>query len=104
MLNNNKNKQKGIVGTFLFHFLIFLCFIFMGLTYTTPPPPEKGIAISFGVNEILSKNIQAENSSIKNPEKNEISKEIVENKILNQEIVETISIKEKVKEESQRRS
>tara|TARA_B100000575_G_C23091174_1_gene629097 strand:+ start:412 stop:1140 length:729 start_codon:yes stop_codon:yes gene_type:complete len=99
MLNNDKNKQKGIVGTLLFHFLIFLCFIFMGLTYTTPPPPEKGITINFGINEILSKNVKTENAIKKNLVKNEISKEIVEKKILNQEIEETISIKEEVKEE-----
>ena len=43
-----KNKRKGIIGTILFHALLLVAFLFMGLTYQVPPPPEEGIAIDFG--------------------------------------------------------
>jgi len=43
-----KDKQKGLVGTILFHALLIVAFLFMGLTYQIPPPPEEGISINFG--------------------------------------------------------
>ncbi|MEC7863716.1 MAG: energy transducer TonB, partial [Bacteroidota bacterium] len=46
-----KTKRKGIIGTILFHALLFVAFLFMGLTYQDPPPPEEGISINFGFNE-----------------------------------------------------
>lgn len=48
MIKNSKNKQNAIIGTILFHIILLLCFIFMGLTYQIPPPPEEGITINFG--------------------------------------------------------
>ena len=44
-----KNKRKGIIGTILFHALLLVAFLFMGLTYQVPPPPEEGIAIDFAM-------------------------------------------------------
>ena len=49
--SENKNKRNGIIGTILFHALLLLSFLFMGLTYKIPPPPEEGISINFGFEE-----------------------------------------------------
>ena len=43
-----KSKRKGIIGTILFHVLLLVAFLFMGLTYQDPPPAEEGISINFG--------------------------------------------------------
>ena len=44
-----KSKRKGIIGTILFHVLLLVAFLFMGLTYQDPPPAEEGISINFGL-------------------------------------------------------
>ena len=49
--SENKNKRKGIIGTILFHTLLLVAFIFMGLTYQDPPPAEEGISINFGFSD-----------------------------------------------------
>ena len=46
-----KNKRKGIIGTIFFHTVLLVAFLFMGLTYQDPPPPEEGISINFGFND-----------------------------------------------------
>ncbi|MFQ3333168.1 MAG: hypothetical protein ACI8ZH_001066, partial [Flavobacteriales bacterium] len=43
-----KSKRKGIIGTVLFHALLLVAFLFMGLKYQDPPPAEEGISINFG--------------------------------------------------------
>ncbi len=60
MIKNSKNKQNAIIGTILFHILLLLCFIFMGLTYQIPPPPEEGITINFGYQDFGSGSEQPE--------------------------------------------
>ena len=60
MIKNSKNKQNAIIGTILFHILLLLCFIFMGLTYQIPPPPEEGITINFGYQDFGSDSEQPE--------------------------------------------
>ncbi len=52
MIKPTKNRRKAIIGTVLFHVGLLLCFIFMGLTYQIPPPPEEGITINFGYQDI----------------------------------------------------
>ena len=37
-----------------------LSFMFMGLTYTIPPPPEEGITINFGFDDLGGGEIQPE--------------------------------------------
>ena len=49
--SEKKNKRNGIIGTLLFHALLLISFLFMGLTYRIPPPPEEGISINFGFEE-----------------------------------------------------
>ena len=55
-----KNRRKAIIGTVLFHIGLLLCFIFMGLTYQIPPPPEEGITINFGYQDFGSSSEQPE--------------------------------------------
>jgi hypothetical protein len=54
MIKPSKNRRKAIIGTVLFHIGLLMCFIFMGLTYQIPPPPEEGITINFGYEDFGS--------------------------------------------------
>lgn len=60
MIKPTKNRRKAIIGTVLFHIGLLLCFIFIGLTYQIPPPPEEGININFGYQDFGSGSEQAE--------------------------------------------
>ena len=60
MIKPTKNRRKAIIGTVLFHIGLLLCFIFMGLTYQIPPPPEEGITINFGYQDFGSGSEQVE--------------------------------------------
>jgi protein TonB len=44
---NNKDKRKGLITTLIAHLVLFLVFLFFGLTYYEPKP-EEGILINFG--------------------------------------------------------
>jgi hypothetical protein len=46
-----KNNRAGLIGTILFHALLLVLFLFVGMTYPDPPPPEEGITINFGNSE-----------------------------------------------------
>ena len=46
--SEKKSKRNGIIGTILFHALLLIAFLFLGLTYQDPQPPEEGISINFG--------------------------------------------------------
>jgi hypothetical protein len=48
--SEKKSKRKGVIGTILFHTLLMLAFLFMGLKYQDPPTTEEGIIINFGFN------------------------------------------------------
>ena len=43
----DKEKRKGVIGTVLFHLLLLLAFLLLGLTHIVPIP-EQGIVIDFG--------------------------------------------------------
>ena len=60
MIKPTKNRRKAIIGTVLFHIGLLLCFIFMGLTYQIPPPPEEGVTINFGYQDFGSGSEQPE--------------------------------------------
>ena len=98
--SEKKNKRNGIIGTLLFHALLLVSFLFMGLTYRIPPPPEEGISINFGFEEDGSNEERPEDNSLEsNPIVEEVLKESieVEQEIITQETVETEVI-EKPKE------
>lgn len=73
-----KSKRKGILGTILFHALLFIAFLFMGLTYQDPPPSEEGISINFGFSDEGFGKIE--------PESTEETTEIVEEEVIEQQI------------------
>ena len=82
--SDRKDKRKGIIGTILFHGLILISFLFLGLTYQDPPPSEEGISINFGfTNEGLA-NME--------PESTDEKIEIVEKEIIEQQIESTEEI------------
>ena len=55
---SRRHKRKGLYGTLLFHALLLLCFIFLGLNYTIPPPAEEGICINFGYDDFGAGQVQ----------------------------------------------
>jgi protein TonB len=79
-----KSKRKGIIGTILIHALLMVAFLFMGLKYQDPPPAEEGISINFGFSE--------EGFGEVEPESTEELTEIVEEKIIEQQIESTEEI------------
>ena len=99
-----QNKRKAIIGTFLFHTLLLFCFVFLGLSYTIPPPPEEGITINFGFDnfglgnnqpkEIIEK-LQPESTSVEEAN----TKEHNEITIQNSEDAPTIPEKTKQKKD-----
>ena len=101
MSNPKSNKRKAIVGTLVFHLFLLICFIFLGLTYRIPPPPEEGITINFGYEDFGSGNEQPEQIV---EEEKIAPEEIIENnptveEISTQEIEETPVVKQKVEEQ-----
>ena len=82
--SEKKNKRKGIIGTILFHTLLLVAFLFMGLTYQDPPPAEEGISINFGFSDEGLGEIE--------PESTEDITEIVEEEIIEEQIESTEEI------------
>ena len=79
-----KSKRKGIIGTILFHALLMVAFLFMGLKYQDPPPAEEGISINFGFSEQGLGEVE--------PESTEELTKIVEEEIIEQQIESTEEI------------
>ena len=99
MNSSKKNKGKAWIGTLLFHIALLIVFLFTGLSYTIPPPPEEGISINFGTtdfaegeNEIQEEQIEEvkeESTSENNPATEDIT---------TQETIETVETKKEEKE------
>lgn len=99
MNSSKKNKGKAWIGTLLFHIALLIVFLFTGLSYTIPPPPEEGISINFGTtdfaegeNEIQEEQIEKvkeESTSENNPATEDIT---------TQETIETVETKKEEKE------
>lgn len=100
--SQRQNKRKGIVGSILFHVLLVIAFIFMGLTYQDPPPAEEGISINFGFNN--------EGKGEINPKDNENLNELTEDHVkeetkkneesITQNRIETANINKRRKKEN----
>ena len=100
MSSSKHNKRKALVGTLLFHLGLLVCFIFLGLTYQIPPPPEEGISINFGFDDMGSGIEQMEQIS---DQKLDFTEEIVENSpivedVSTQDFEETPSVIEQTEE------
>ena len=93
---NSKHKLKGIILSLIFHLIVIASFFYFGLSYQTPPPEEKGIAINFGFNN-NSNNINIEEVETP-PETKKINNSNLitppSNTTINQSIEETISTNE----------
>ena len=58
----NKDEKKALTGTIVFHVALILVFIFTGLKYLEPPPPEEGILINFGTDNSGSGDVQTQSN------------------------------------------
>lgn len=47
----DKYNRNGLIGTIVFHGILLLLFIFMGLTYKVPPPSEEGVEVNLGYSD-----------------------------------------------------
>lgn len=111
----NKDEKKALTGTILFHLFLVILFVFTGLTYLEPPPPEEGILINFGTSSDGSGDVQAQSSvqpqqqPVKevsqesnpshSPQDNVMTQETEEAPSVNTEESESIREEEVVKEE-----
>ena len=101
--SEKKSNRSGILGTMVFHILLIICFLYMGLTYQTPPPEEEGISINFGyIDEGKTEIEPSDESEIPEPVEEEIivKEALIEQEILTQENEESAKI-EKDKKEKQ---
>jgi TonB family protein len=104
-----KSKKKGVIGTILFHVLLLVAFLFMGLTYQDPPPAEEGISINFGFTDEGLGEIEPEDTEeITDHVEEEIIEEQIESteEIVTQTTIETPAVekteeKKKVVEKEQ---
>ena len=96
MNSSKKNKSKAWIGTLLFHTLLIILFLFTGLSYTIPAPPEKGMNINFGTTDLGKGNVETSTEEIEEI-RNEPTSENnpVTEDITTQETVETIETKKK---------
>jgi colicin import membrane protein len=51
MINENKNKIRGILGTVLFHIGLLLILLFLALRTPLPLPGEEGVLVNLGYDE-----------------------------------------------------
>ena len=91
-------KRKGLIGTVIFHLLLFLTLLFMALHTPLPLPGEEGVEVSLGNSETGSGLIQPENLE---PTEKSIPR-VIENtepeEIIQQDIEETPEIVKEKKE------
>ena len=99
----SKHKLKGIIFSLIFHLIAIASFFYFGLSFQTPPPEEKGIAINFGFN-YSSDNINIEEVETPPEIKKLNNSNLItpsNNTSINQSIEETIDVNEiekKIKE------
>ena len=94
MTSTKKNKSNAWIGTLLFHIALLIIFLFTGLSYTIPPPPEEGISINFGTTDFGEGEIEeiTEPTEESNPENVSENNPVTE-EINSQETKETIEVK-----------
>jgi outer membrane biosynthesis protein TonB len=96
MNSSKKNKSKAWIGTLLFHTLLIILFLFTGLSYTIPAPPEKGMNINFGITDLGKGKVETSTEEIEEiineptSENNPATEDIT-----TQETVKTIETKKK---------
>lgn len=87
MSTEEKNKKRGLLATIVYHVLLVLLFVFVGLTYQDPPP-EDGIAINFGYEDDGSGNTTQSAPQQTQPQ----TTEAVEEEVATQEMVDAPTV------------
>ena len=103
----SKEEKYGIIGTVMFHVLLLILFLLLGLK-SIDPPPDSGVLLNFGTSEFGSGDIQPEEAVAtpvepENPDvvdASPVEPDVIEEEVMTQETVETVEIpEEKPKEE-----
>lgn len=107
LVQDKNNTRIGLIGTILFHVVLLLFFIFFGMTYLDPPPPEEGITINFGTSDDGMGDVQPDEI---NDAPSEMAEEISETipteasaaeEVMTQTAEETVDVNTSKKETSQ---
>jgi periplasmic protein TonB len=74
-LVQNRNKRAGLIGTILFHIILFLLFLYFGLKTPVPIPEDRGATIEFGWSTTGSGEVETKvESPVQNQEQETVSK------------------------------
>ncbi len=101
----DKSKRWGIIGTLLFHLLVFLVLLFIYLYPPFPPRPPIGLEVNLGVMDQGMGNIQPKKpiASTSTPTKAVTQKEIKKEKVVTQDIEKTISLESSKKKKKKKK-
>lgn len=104
MINEKKNKVKGVLGTILFHIGLLLLLLFLALRTPLPLPGEEGVLVNLGYDEtgvgVDQKEEQAAAEPLPKPEPT--VKETVEKDYLAQDVEEAPAITKKKAEKKKK--
>jgi len=96
MSNEKKNKVKATFGTIIFHILLIVALIFLGLSTPLPLPGEEGVEVNLGSSNEGMGNKQAEAPAPTIvPKPQPVVEEQVKDDIITQDIEEAPVIEEK---------
>lgn len=99
MEKSRKNNIAGIVGTILFHAMMFALLLFFGFSIPNPPPTEVGFPINFGYEETGQGEIETGTSSASSQEMQEAINSDATNgsdkQSLTQDIEDAVALKNK---------
>lgn len=97
MINDKKNKVRGIIGTILFHIGMLILLLFLALRTPLPLPGEEGVLVNLGYGETgMGIDQQLEEASAEPLPKPVTSRvEPAKEEYLTQDVEETPAIKEK---------
>jgi len=98
MREQNSFKQKGMIGTVIFHLVLLLALFFLALHTPLPLPGEEGVEVSLGNSETGSGLIQPENSGPAQEALPEVKENIRHEEIVTQDVEETAAIPDEKKE------
>lgn len=95
----DKDKQKGILGTILFHALLLFCLFFLALKTPLPIPAEEGVEVDLGYSADGMGLIQPDILADQQPKPTRIiQQQDEEEKLVTQDIEDAPAIVEKKKE------
>ncbi len=101
-MNEKKEKTRGIIGTILFHLVVLIGLIFLGLSTPLPLPGEEGVEVNLGYDDYGQDfNPSDQPASITPPEpkqeeivEEEVVKEMVPDNTQQDQIIEEIEEEE----------